>query len=643
MSFYRLWGRSRAFTVLFLIQLALAGHICRAQTTDDSSHFFLPQNPKAAAYVLGRLSNDELIRAPRGEFVYTALLERAGLPSKYRAEALAGLASSRHTDEATELLRGLAELDQKGEESTNVLQDLGAILLHSASADLAARTATLRQISTESQLHLTRQIGWAARVIAESAAAPSWQAAASSPDQLSDLLSAIPLLPSPELRELFYTPIQELLRQNVPLSQTKAAILALVSMPAHQAEAFTVAATRIQGGEETPALVTALAGIPPGKWPKTDLAGLAQIIVRYLKQLPTEKRGAPEFSSTLQFESELAAYLPADDAKSLVRILHTLGPTIVPLRAVYEQMRFDQERIVVETGKPVIITLQNDDAMPHNLAILRPGTLKEIGTAAERMAPMPDAQGRLYVPDSPDVLHATRLVPPGQKLQLSFNAPAQPDDYPYVCTFPGHWLRMSGILKVVPDLEAYLAAHPVSEQPKLTEWKLSDFATDLASVEQGRNLPTGKELFMKLACIQCHRLGSEGYTYGPELTDVFKKYKNDRAQVLQQILEPSLQVDPKFRNIRFDLADGDSAIGIVLKEDDQTVTIQTGPADSLTQVLQKSQIKSRREQPSSPMPVGLLNALSKPQVFDLLAYVENGGQIPAQQHHHAGDNAATNH
>jgi putative heme-binding domain-containing protein len=643
MSFYRLCGRGCALTALFLIQLAIAGRICRAQTADDSSHFFLPQNPKAAAYVLGRLSNDELIKAPRGEFVYTALLERAGLASKYRAEALAGLASLRHTDQTTELLRSLTELDQKGEESTNVLRDLGAILLQSPSADLSAKTATLKQMAIESQLHLTRQIAWAACVIAESAAAPSWQAAASNPDQLSDLLSAIPLLPRPELRELFYAPIQELMRPNVPRAQTEAAVLALVSMPAHQAEAFTAAASRIQGGEETAVLVTVLARIPPEKWPKTDLAGLAQTILQYLEQTPPEKRGSTGFSATLEFASELASHLPADDAKTLVRILHTLGPTIVPLRAVYEQMRFDQERIVVETGKPVIITLQNDDAMPHNLAILRPGTLKVIGTAAEKMPATPDAQGRLYVPDSPDVLHATRLVPPGQKLQLSFNAPDQPDDYPYVCTFPGHWLRMSGVLKVVPDFEAYLAAHPVSEQPKLTEWKLSDFAADLGNAEQGRNLPTGKELFTKLACIQCHRLGSDGYTYGPELTDVFKRYKNARAQVLQQILEPSLLVDPKFRNIRFDLADGDSAVGIILKEDDQTVTIQTGPADSLTQVLQKSQIKSRREQTSSPMPVGLLNALSKPQVFDLLAYVENGGQIPAHEHHHAGDNAATNH
>lgn len=641
MSVFQVRGRGGTLAVLFCLQLVLPGQFCHAQAADDSSHFFLPQNPRAAAYVLGRLSNDELIKAPRGEFVYTALLERAGLASKYRAEALTGLASLRHTDQTTELLRGLVELDQKGEDSTNVLQELGAILLHSPAADLTAKTATITQMAKESQLHLTRQIAWAARVIAESASAPSWQAAASNPDQLSDLLAAIPQLPNPELRELFYAPIQELLKEQGP--QTDAALMALVSMPAHQAEAFTTAASRIHGGEETPVLVVALARIPPEKWPKQDLSGLAQSIVQYLKQSPPEKRGSPEFASTLQFASELASHLPPPESKSLVNVLRTLGPTIVRLRAIYEQMRFDQEQLVVEAGKPVIITLQNDDAMPHNLAVLRPGTLKEIGTAAEKMSPTPDSQGRLYVPDSANVLHATRLVPPGQKLQLSFNAPDQPGDYPYVCTFPGHWLRMSGVLKVVPDLEAYLAAHPLSEQPKLTEWKLADFAPDLANAEQDRNLPTGKELFTKLACIQCHRLGSQGYAYGPELTDVFKKYKNDRAQVLQQILEPSLQVDPKFRNIRFDLADGDSAIGIILKEDDQTVTIQTGPADSLKQVLQKSQIKSRREQPSSPMPVGLLNALSKPQILDILAYLEKQGQLPAHQHHHEGDNAATNH
>jgi uncharacterized protein len=32
---------------------------------------------------------------------------------------------------------------------------------------------------------------------------------------------------------------------------------------------------------------------------------------------------------------------------------------------------------------------------------------------------------------------------------LTFIAPAQVGDYPYVCTFPGHWSIMNGVMKVV--------------------------------------------------------------------------------------------------------------------------------------------------------------------------------------------------
>ena len=56
-----------------------------------------PKSPRAAAYILGRLSNKELIAAPRSEFVYVALLQRKGLDRKYRLEALEGLAQARQT------------------------------------------------------------------------------------------------------------------------------------------------------------------------------------------------------------------------------------------------------------------------------------------------------------------------------------------------------------------------------------------------------------------------------------------------------------------------------------------------------------------------------------------------------------------
>jgi putative heme-binding domain-containing protein len=350
--------------------------------------------------------------------------------------------------------------------------------------------------------------------------------------------------------------------------------------------------------------------------------------------VPTAERTEASFANALQFATELASLLPPELKRTLSRTLRSLGPTIVTLHAVLEQMRFDKELIVVEVGKPIVIILQNDDAMPHNLAVLAPGTLKEVGLAAEKMSPEPDSEGRLYVPASPNVLHATKLASPGRKVQLAFNTPAEPGDYSFACTFPGHWLRMAGTLAVSRDVDTYLANYARSQQPKITEWKLEDFSSDLAQAGRGRHLETGQEFFSKLACIQCHKLGSIGYAYGPDLTDVFKRYKNDRAGVLQQIIEPSKVIDDRYRNFDFELKSGDPLLGMILKEDDQTITIQTGPADSLIQTVNKSEIQQRHRQSSSPMPVGLLNALSKDQIFDLLAYLEAGGSVPPHNHTH---------
>ena len=49
----------------------------RLPPTPPKKTLFLPKSPVAAAYMLARLSNKELIEAPRSEFVYVALLQRA--------------------------------------------------------------------------------------------------------------------------------------------------------------------------------------------------------------------------------------------------------------------------------------------------------------------------------------------------------------------------------------------------------------------------------------------------------------------------------------------------------------------------------------------------------------------------------------
>jgi azurin len=109
-------------------------------------------------------------------------------------------------------------------------------------------------------------------------------------------------------------------------------------------------------------------------------------------------------------------------------------------------MRYDRSEFTVTAGRPVRHVLQNPDAMQHNLLILAPGSLEAIGALADVMG----AEGfaKNFVPADPRVLHSIRLLNPGESATLEFQAPATPGDYPYVCTFPGHWRIMQGVMHV---------------------------------------------------------------------------------------------------------------------------------------------------------------------------------------------------
>ena len=118
------------------------------------------------------------------------------------------------------------------------------------------------------------------------------------------------------------------------------------------------------------------------------------------------------------------------------------------VQAVPNLMQFSPTELRVKSGAPVRLIFENPDLMPHNLVVVAPGADEEVGGLADVMASDPGAMTRHYVPASPKVLHATPLVEPTRRAELTFTAPARPGRYPYLCTFPGHWRIMRGILIV---------------------------------------------------------------------------------------------------------------------------------------------------------------------------------------------------
>ena len=123
----------------------------------------------------------------------------------------------------------------------------------------------------------------------------------------------------------------------------------------------------------------------------------------------------------------------------------TLGKAL-RVQAVPNQMIFAPRELRAKPGAKVRLIFDNPDLMMHNFVLLARGAEEEVGALADKLAADPKGMAQNYVPVSPKVLFATPLVAPNTKAELTFDAPKEPGEYPYLCTFPGHWRVMKGVL-----------------------------------------------------------------------------------------------------------------------------------------------------------------------------------------------------
>lgn len=119
--------------------------------------------------------------------------------------------------------------------------------------------------------------------------------------------------------------------------------------------------------------------------------------------------------------------------------------TTITLRA-QSGLKFDLTELIVRPGARIALELINDDDMLHNIVITAPGQGQIIGAAALNLGLAGDAKS--YVPDLPGVIAHSRILGPHERETIYFTAPAEVGDYDYVCTFPGHFALMKGVMKV---------------------------------------------------------------------------------------------------------------------------------------------------------------------------------------------------
>lgn len=408
------------------------------------------------------------------------------------------------------------------------------------------------------------------------------------------------------------------------------AALALASLAPHagrSADAAAVLADRFLDHGLRPHVLAALRSLPSESVPGAVRESLGENLLFLFGNASQSAFDSPAERELLAFADELAPYLAPDDARELRLARRALGPQVIVIRSVPDSLMYDRTSFDVVAGRPVELVFDNVDIMPHNLVVTAPGALAKVGRAAERLAADPDAAARDYVPELPEVLHATRQLRPGQSQRLAFVAPADLGDYPYVCTFPGHWLRMNGVMRVVAgydELEepvAAAASAPAPARAFVRDWTFAELATSLGEVP-ARDPAAGRAVLEAASCVRCHTAGGEGGRTGPVLDEVAAR--RTTAELLAHVLEPSREIAPEYMNEMFFLLDGTLRAGRVVREDAQQAWVQVDPyAEQEPVAVPLAEVEERVVSDLSTMPSGLLSTFRREEILDLLAYLRS--------------------
>jgi azurin len=108
-----------------------------------------------------------------------------------------------------------------------------------------------------------------------------------------------------------------------------------------------------------------------------------------------------------------------------------------------DQLKFDKIELRVKANAPVKLTLKNIGTMPkesmgHNFILLKDGT--DLASFAAEAVSAPE-----HIPaNNPAIIAHTKLLGPGESDTIEFTLPA--GSYTYICSFPGHYMTMTGVL-----------------------------------------------------------------------------------------------------------------------------------------------------------------------------------------------------
>ena len=134
------------------------------------------------------------------------------------------------------------------------------------------------------------------------------------------------------------------------------------------------------------------------------------------------------------------------------------------------------------------------------------------------------------------------------------------------------------------------------------------------------DLEKGKAVFQK-QCAACHQISGQGSRIGPQLDGVGIRGAD---RLLEDILDPSRNVDQAFRTTVLSLKDGKVVSGLLLREEGKTLILADTAGKEVR--IDGELVEERSASPLSPMPANLLDQVGKEDLAQLIGYLLAGAR-----------------
>ena len=133
----------------------------------------------------------------------------------------------------------------------------------------------------------------------------------------------------------------------------------------------------------------------------------------------------------------------------------------------------------------------------------------------------------------------------------------------------------------------------------------------------------GRKVFFEIAqCAACHQIKGEGKAVGPDL--VVKTAQKSRAEILENILEPSKVIEPEYIAQLVETKDGETLTGFLREKTSAGLVIRDTTGQDIR--LKTADVRKITPQKLSLMPEGLLQNLTAQEAADLLEFVAGLGR-----------------